>query len=250
MTTITSIAGGAPKPVFDRLGAVYEKQTGNKLNALYDSMSGIAARVAKGEALDVLLMPVATIEKYIKEGAVLGHCTPLANIGLAVGVTAGTPVPDVSTPEALRAALAAAKGVVHAPPTATPSGAQSDKVIKELGLAGKIAVTHKVGLAGGLAAIATGEVSLGIFPKSEIVSVKEIALAGALPPSLQLVITYGAGVTAASKAAAEAAAFVQFLITPDSRKVWNDCGFDPVLNKTGSSAQEQMVAVKYDNRQN
>src|SRR6185369_2448774 len=150
MTTITSIAGGAPKPVFDRLKPLYERESGNALNALYDSMSGIAARVDKREALDVLLMPVATIEGYIKQGIVQGGCTPLADIGLAVGVTAGRPVPDVSTPEALRAALVAAKGVVHAPPTATPSGAQSDKVIKELGLDGKIAVTHKVGLAGGL----------------------------------------------------------------------------------------------------
>ncbi len=227
MVSITSIAGGAPKPVFDRLGPVYEQRSGNKLNALYDSMSGIAARVAKNEALDVVLMPVATIESYIKQGIVQGACTPIANIGLAVGVTAGTPVPDVSTPEALRGALLAARGVVHAPPTATPSGAQSDKVIKELGLAGKIAVTHKVGLAGGLAAIASGEVSLGIFPKSEILSVKGIALAGPLPPSLQLVITYGAGVTAWSKVAAEAAEFVRFLIEPESRKVWNECGFDP-----------------------
>ena len=225
--TITSIAGGAPKPVFDRLKPLYERRTGNTLNALYDSMSGIAGRVAAHEALDVLLMPVATIENYIKQGVVQGACTALANIGLAVGVTAGGPVPDVSTPEALRAALLAARGVVHAPPTATPSGAQSDKVIKALGLADKILVMHKVGLAGGLAAIASGEATLGIFPKSEIVSVPGISLAGPLPPSLQLTITYGAGVTAWSKVALEAAAFIGFLIEPDSRKVWTDCGFDP-----------------------
>jgi len=228
MTTLTSIAGGAPKPVFDRLKPVYERESGHTLNALYDSMSGIAARVAAHEALDVLLMPVGTIEGYIKQGIVQGTCTPLANIGLAVGVTAGSVVPDVSTPDALRAALLAAKGIVHAPPTATPSGAQSDKVIKELGLDGKIAVTHKVGLAGGLAAIASGEATLGIFPKSEIVSVPGIALAGPLPPELQLTITYGAGVTAWSNVTAEAAAFVRFLVTPESRKTWNECGFDPV----------------------
>jgi molybdate transport system substrate-binding protein len=230
MVSITSIAGGAPKPVFDRLGPIYEKQSGNRLNALYDSMSGIASRVAAHEALDVLLMPVATLEGYIQQGIVLGKCTPLANIGLAVGVTKGSPVPDVSTPDALRAALLAAKGVVHAPPAATPSGAQSDKVIKTLGLSEVLAgrLSHKVGLAGGLAAIASGEATLGIFPKSEIVSVPGIALAGALPPSLQLTITYGAGVTAWSKAAAEAAAFIEFLIEPDSRKIWNECGFDPV----------------------
>src|SRR5674476_538206 len=114
--TITSIAGGAPKPVFDRLRSIYERQSGNTLNALYDSMSGIAGRVAAHEALDVLLMPVATIEAYIKQGIVRGACTPLANIGLAVGVTEGHPVPDVSTPEALRTALLAARAVVHAPP--------------------------------------------------------------------------------------------------------------------------------------
>jgi molybdate transport system substrate-binding protein len=227
--TVTSIAGGAPKPVFDRLGPLYETRSGNRLNALYDSMSGIAARVAAHEALDVLLMPVATIEAYVKQSIVQGTCTPLANIGLAVGVTAGHRVPDVSTPEALRAALLAAGRIVHAPPTATPSGAQSDKVIKQLGLAEQISgrVTHRVGLAGGLAAIASGEASLGIFPKSEIVSVKGIALAGPLPPSLQLTVTYGAGVTAASKVAAQAAGFVRFLIEPESLKVWIDCGFDP-----------------------
>jgi molybdate transport system substrate-binding protein len=228
MVTITTIAGGAPKPVFDRLCPLFGQRTGHRLNALYDSMSGIAARVAAHEALDVLLMPVATIENYIKQGVVQGACTPLANIGLAVGVTAGWPVPDVSTPEALRAALIAAGSVVHAPPAATPSGAQSDKVIKQLGLAEQVSgrVAHKVGLAGGLAAIASGEATLGIFPKSEIVSVKGIALAGPLPPSLQLTVTYGAGVTAWSKVAAEAAEFIKFLTEPESRKVWLACGFD------------------------
>src|SRR5882757_7971803 len=93
------------------------------------------------------------------------------------------------------------------------------KVIKELGLSAALAgrVSHKVGLAGGLAAIASGEATLGIFPKSEIVSVAGIALAGPLPPSLQLTITYGAGVTAASKVAGEATEFMRFLIEPDSR---------------------------------
>jgi molybdate transport system substrate-binding protein len=78
-----------------------------------------------------------------------------------------------------------------------------------------------------LAAIASGEADLGIFPKSEIVSVKGIELAGPLPPSLQLTTTYGAGVTASSRVAVQAAEFVRFLIEPDSLNVWVDCGFDP-----------------------
>jgi molybdate transport system substrate-binding protein len=229
MVTITSIAGGAPKPVFDRLGPIYQRQSGNTLNALYDTMSGIQARLVKHDALDVLLMPVSMLDDLQKDGTVLptGRAT-LAIIGLGVGVKAGSKISDISTPDALRKILSAARAVVHAPPTATPSGAQSDKVIKELGLADQMAgrVIHKAGLAGGVAAIASGEAEIGIFPKSEIVAFEGVTLVGALPPALQLNIVYGAGVTAASPNPELAAAFIQFLIAPECRTVWNACGFD------------------------
>jgi molybdate transport system substrate-binding protein len=233
VTTVTSIAGGAPKPVFDRLGPKFEARTGVRLNALYDTMSGIAARVTAREALDVLVMPVPLIDAYVKDGTVLasGRAT-LANIGLGVGVKTGAPMPDISTPDALRRALVSALTVVHAPPTATPSGAQSDKVIKRLGIAEIMAgrVVHKAGLAGGVAMIANGEADLGIFPKSEMVNVDGVTLLGSLPGDLQLHIVYGAGVTAGSPVTGEAAAFIQFLIEPESRAVWNACGFEPPGN--------------------
>lgn len=228
--TVTSIAGGAPKPVFDILAPRFLAQTGHRHNALYDSMAGIAARVAAHEAFDVLVMPVPMIQAYEKDGIVKpASCTALANIGLAVGVRTGSKLPDISTPDALRRALSGAHSVVHAPPNATPSGAQSDKVIKELGLAEvlKGRVIHKVGLAGGLAAIGSGEADIGIFPKSEIVSGANVTLVGPLPDALQLVITYGAGVVAASPVPGPAAELIRFLVTPESRAVWLSCGFDP-----------------------
>jgi molybdate transport system substrate-binding protein len=229
--TITSIAGGAPKPVFDRLGPLFERRTGNKLNALYDTMSGIAGRVAAHEAFDVLVMPVPLIEAYVKASTVMAAGrAALAKIGLAVGVKAGGDVPDVSTPDKLRAALLAARMVVHAPPTATPSGAQSDKIIKELGLEQALAgrVVHRAGLAGGVTMIANGIDVIGIFPKSEIVAGPGVALAGAPPSPLQLNIIYGAGVVAASPAQGAAAEFIKFLVEPENRKVWTACGFDPL----------------------
>jgi molybdate transport system substrate-binding protein len=229
MVTITSIAGGAPKPVFDLLGPRYERSSGNKLNALYDTMSGILARLAKHEALDVLLMPVSMLDALEKDGIVLptGRAA-LDNIGLGVGVKANSGLPDISTPDALRRALIAAITVVHAPPAATPSGAQSDKVIKQLGIAEAMTgrVVHRAGLTGGVAMIANGEADIGIFPKSELVNVDGVTLLGSLPGELQLNIVYGAGVVAASPVANPAAAFIQFLIELESRAVWNLCGFD------------------------
>jgi molybdate transport system substrate-binding protein len=153
----------------------------------------------------------------------------LANIGLGVGVKAGGKMPDISTPDALRRALVAATTVVYAPPTATPSGAQSEKAIKQLGIAEVMTgrVVHKAGLAGGVAMIANGEADIGFFPKSELVNVEGVILVGSLPGDLQLNIVYGAGVVATSPAREAAAAFIQFLIEPESRAVWNACGFDP-----------------------
>jgi molybdate transport system substrate-binding protein len=230
MARITSIAGGAPKPVFDRVGPIFEQRSGHQLNALYDTMSGIADRVAAREALDVLVMPVGLLEAYGRDGIVAaGSITALANIGLGVGVKAGAAVPDISTPVKFRAAMLNAGSVVHAPPSATPSGAHSDKLIRELGLADAMAgrVIHKAGLAGGVAMIASGEAGLGIFPKSEIINAAGVALAGALPVALQSVTVYGAGVTAASPEPRPAAQFIGFLTEPGSRQVWLACGFDP-----------------------
>jgi molybdate transport system substrate-binding protein len=229
MARITSIAGGAPKPVFDRLGPVFEQRSGHRLNAFYDTMSGIAARVAAHAALDVLVMPVPLLEAYVEDGIVVpGSIAPLANIGLGVGVRAGTAVPDVSTPEKFRAALLAARSVVHAPPGATPSGAHSDRLIRELGLADALAgrVFLRAGLAGGVAIIASGEAGIGIFPKSEIVNAAGVTLAGALPAALQSTIPYGAGVTATSPAPGPGADFIRFLTEPERRKIWLACGFD------------------------
>jgi len=102
-------------------------------------------------------------------------------------------------------------------------------VLKELGLASEIKgrVIHKAGLAGGLAAIASGEAEVGIFPKSEIVAFDGITLVGSLPPSLATQYRLRRRDNRRQQSGGEAAEFIQFLIEPASRKIWNECGFDP-----------------------
>ena len=119
---------------------------------------------------------------------------------------------------------------MHAPPAATPSGAQSDRIIQDLGLSEALAgrIVHKAGLAGGLAMIASSEADLGIFPKSEVVNATGVVSAGSPPKDLDLHAVYAAGVKATSKAPGAAAEFIAFLTEPDSRKIWLACGFDPL----------------------
>jgi molybdate transport system substrate-binding protein len=153
----------------------------------------------------------------------------LGNIGVIVIVKQGAPLPDISTPDNFRKALLDAHSVVHATPTATPSGAHMAKVIEQLGIADAMQkkVVHRPALDGGVELVAKGEADIGMYPASEVAHVKGITLVGPLPAALQLNIVYGAAVTADNASPEPALAFVKFLADPANRIHWKDAGFDP-----------------------
>ena len=81
---------------------------------------------------------------------------------------------------------------------------------------------------GGVERITKGEADIGIYPVSEVIAVKGVALVGLLPPALQSLIIYGAGVLATSAAAEPAAAFIAFLTDAAHQPIWTKAGFDPL----------------------
>ena len=141
----------------------------------------------------------------------------------------GAPLPDISTTEKLRNVLLNARSVVHANPDNTPSGAHLARVVAQLGIAEAMQqkIVHRNALDGGVEAIQKGHAEIGIYPLSEIISVKGIALAGLLPPEQQAAIVYGAAVLTAATNPEPAAAFIKFLAAPEHRAVWKHAGFEP-----------------------
>ena len=141
--------------------------------------------------------------------------------------------PDISTLDNFKKAVLSAKSVVHANPAATPSGAHLAKVWERLGIADamKPKVTHRSALDGGVEAIVGGEVEIGFYPVSEIISTKGVVLAGMLPGEVQLDTIYAAGVLSASAASDAAIAFVNFLADPAHAKNWKHAGFEPASTK-------------------
>jgi molybdate transport system substrate-binding protein len=230
MTDINVLSGGAPKEALLVLTPEFERQSGHKVRYTYAVISEIQKKLAAGETPDVVFMPVGAIDALVKAGTL--RAAPrgvLGTVGIGVIVREGAPHPDISTPESFKNALLAARAVVHANPTATPSGAHLAKVTQQLGidaaLQGKR--TYSNALDGGVEKITTGEADIGIYPVSEVISVKGVALVGLLPPALQSAIVYGAGLLAASAAAADAETFINFLTDPAHRAVWVQAGFEP-----------------------
>jgi molybdate transport system substrate-binding protein len=144
-------------------------------------------------------------------------------------VKEGAPRPDISTKEKFRAAMLAARSVVHATPGKTPSGTHMGKVMEQLGIADAMAkkVIHRPALEGGVQLVADGQADIGIYPASEVANVKGIAVVGSLPAGIDLNTLYGGATTADTPAGDAAAAFVKFMAAPENRSVWKQSGFDP-----------------------
>jgi molybdate transport system substrate-binding protein len=229
-TEITVMSGGAPQEVLAVLTPQFEKQTGHTVKFTFAVISALRQRLDAGEKTDMVLMPLAAVEAYVKSGKFRPDgWAKLGNVGITVIVKQGAPPPDISTPESFRKALLDARSVVHATPTATPSGAHMAKVIEQLGIADAMQkkVMHRPALDGGVELVAKGEADIGMYPASEVAHVKGVAAVGPLPAALQLNILYTAAVTADNSSPEPALAFVKFLSAPENRGHWKDAGFDP-----------------------
>jgi molybdate transport system substrate-binding protein len=227
---ITVMSGGAPQEVLAVLTPQFEKQTGHTVKYTFAVISELRKRLDAGERTDMVLLPLPAVETYVKAGKLRGDgWAKLGNIGIDVIVKQGSPTPDISTPEKFRQALLDARKVVHATPTATPSGAHMAKVLEQLGVADalKDKVVHRPALDGGVELVAKGEADIGMYPASEVAHVQGVTVVGPLPDALQLNILYTAAVTTDGASSEPALAFVKFLSDPANRGHWKNAGFDP-----------------------
>jgi len=205
--------------------------TGHKLTIIYAPSGAIAKRVAEGETADLLVSTPAGIDSLIKAGKVLdGTNTPIANSPMGVAVLKGAPKPDISTPDAFKRALLAAKAVAYTDPASGgASGAHMAKVLERLGIASEVNAKAKLGRGTPVANfLISGEADLAIQQMPELLHVKGAEVVGPLPGDLQNVTTFAAGIPSGSAQAEAAKALIRFLQTPDSGAVMKKYGLDQV----------------------
>jgi molybdate transport system substrate-binding protein len=89
-------------------------------------------------------------------------------------------------------------------------------------------IAPKSAISGGAELIANGEVDIGLYLLSEVLTVKGVAVAGMLPPALQNYIVYAGAVLADSPASEAAAEFIRFVADPSRVPQWKTTGFESV----------------------
>ncbi len=219
---------GAMKTVVLTLVPQFESQ-GHKVTVDNDTAGALLRRVEGGEGFDVAVITPGAIDALIGKGKIAGGTrTDLARVGVGVVVKEGAPKPDISNVEAFKKALINAKTVAYTDPAGGgSSGIYVQGMLERLGLAEAIKPKAKLKRGGYVAdLIASGEAELGLHQISEILPVKGTVLVGPLPAEIQNYTTYAVGLSAATKNADAARAFIELLRGPAAAAVLRDKGME------------------------
>jgi molybdate transport system substrate-binding protein len=189
--------------------------------------TSIPSRLESGEAVDVVIMDRdALIDMITRRLIAAGSRLDLARSAVAMAVRAGATKPDISTVESLTLTLLSARSVAY---SASVSGDYlSTELFQQLGVAGQVlpkgrrVVGERVG-----AVVARGEAEIGFQQISELLPIAGIDYVGPLPPSLQRITVFSAGVASSSKQFGKARAFVGCLASREAAGTVAASGMEP-----------------------
>jgi molybdate transport system substrate-binding protein len=194
--------------------------------------NSIPNRLKRGEVVDVVIVADAVLRQFIEEGLVLAAGrAPVARSSIGIAVRAGAPKPDIGSVDALRRTLLQAKSIGY---SASVSGQYlTTELYQRLGIAGQ--VMSKSRLVGGGervgAVVARGELEIGFQQMSELLPVPGIAHITPLPPEVQKVSVFSAGVAASSRQPDLARSVIQFLASREAADAIAKSGLEPVDNR-------------------
>jgi molybdate transport system substrate-binding protein len=227
---INVLASVALTSALDELAPQYERATGNKLKIGYSLIADIKKRILAGETADVVILSRPVMDDLGKQDKFApGSITSVAGTPVAVVARAGAQKPDISTVDALKRSLLAAKSIVYSDPAkGGASGVYFAHVVDQLGIADQIkSKTILVPGAQSGDVVARGEAEIGVAQASEIVPVAGAQLVGPLPGEFASTTAFAAGIGVSSKAPEAAKSLIQFLTGPVAVPVLKSKGFEP-----------------------
>lgn len=226
------ISGGLTAAV-KALVPEFERATGNTVTIAYGPSMGttvnaIPVRLERGEPADVLIMVGYALGDLVKSGKVMADSrVDLVRSPIGIAVKAGAPHPDISTADAVKRALLAAKSVAYSD---SASGVYvSTEMFDKLGIKEQMKDKAKMIPATPVGeTVAKGDAELGFQQISELKPVQGIEIVGQLPDALQKITVFSAGIAAVSKEPEAGKALIKYLSSPAARDTIIASGLDPI----------------------
>jgi molybdate transport system substrate-binding protein len=232
---IKVMTSGAFTAAYLQLIPEFQRTTHHKIATAYGASMGnapdsIPSRLERGEPVDVVILAADALDQLIKQAKVVpGSRVDLVRSSIGMAVRAGAPKPDISNVDALKRTLLQAKSIAY---SASASGAYlSQEMFQRLGIADQISgkckriASEPVGVV-----VARGDAEIGFQQISELLPVGGIDYVGPLPPEVQKVTVFSAGVGVGAKHPDAARALIKFLASPAAVPAIKKTGLEPVAS--------------------
>ncbi len=187
----------------------------------------VQKRIAAGEAADLVILGDSGTEELIKQGKLApGSRANFAKSGIGVAVRAGAPKPDISSADAVKSSVLAAKSVAY---SAGASGTYLVSMFQKLGISDEVKAKTAVVKPGEPVGevVARGDAEIGFNQMSELIRVNGIEILGPLPAEIQNITVYSGGIHTATKEADGAMALVKFLTAPAAAPIIKKHSLEP-----------------------
>ena len=227
------MTSGAFGAALAELAPLYERTTGQTIRTVSGGSMGnapdtIPNRLKRGEPADLIILAASALDELIAQGRVVpGSRVDLVRSAIGMAVHSGAPTPDISSVDALKRTLLAAKSIAY---SSSASGVYiSTELLPRLGIAEQIASksrkieTEPVG-----AVVARGDAEIGFQQISELRGVSGIDIVGPLPADVQRVTIFSAGIPSTATHSAAAKQLIAFLTSPAAAAAIAKSGLEPI----------------------
>ena len=223
---ITGISSMATRQLLADLARAHAERSGDTVAIEAVGGVDVARRVQAGEPFDVVVLASDAIDRLIASGHLIGERVDLVRSPVAIAVRAGAARPDVSSGDAVRRAVLAAPRIGY---STGPSGTHLQRLFERWGIVEQIR-SRIVQAPGGVPVatlIARGDVELGFQQLSELMHLDDVDVLGLLPPDIEFVTTFSAGLCARAMHVAAVRAMLAFMTSPEVADVKRRHGMEP-----------------------
>jgi molybdate transport system substrate-binding protein len=227
---VTLIAPGGMRCPVDRIAPHFERQTGYTLKPTIGAGGATHRQVVRGEPFDVPIVQ-PPYQDVLASGNVLADTeTPLASVAVVVIVRKGEPKPDISTADAVKHMLLAAKAISYPDPNGGLGGAAGvsfDDTQRKLGIFEEVqAKTRRVPGVGLLQLLTRGDINVAITFASEITD-PGVDVVGPLPREISTPTALVGFISSHAKAPAAARALLDYFASANGTAAFRACAMQP-----------------------
>ena len=227
---VTLIAPGGLRCATDKLIPTLERATGHTVKVTIGSGGTTHQQVVKGEPFDIPVVQPPYQDVLDSGNVIAASETPIATVAVAVAVKKGSPHPDISTADAVRKMLLAAKSINYTDGKGGlggTAGISFDATLRKMGLYDEVQAKTKRPAGVSVAqSVGRGDVDLGITYESELVD-PNVDIVGPLPRSISTPTALVGFVSSHAKAPQAAAEVLRWLTSPGAAAAIKSCGMQP-----------------------